>query len=54
MGDTLFKKVWDLHTVRHLPSGQVQLFVGLHLIHEVSTPQAFDMQRDSCESRGRI
>ena len=45
MPATLFQKVWDLHTVRKLPNGQTQLFVGLHLIHEVTTPQAFDMLR---------
>jgi 3-isopropylmalate/(R)-2-methylmalate dehydratase large subunit len=45
MPSTLFKKVWDLHTVRKLPNGQTQLFIGLHLIHEVTTPQAFDMLR---------
>ena len=45
MPSTLFKKVWDLHTVRTLPNGQTQLFIGLHLIHEVTTPQAFDMLR---------
>jgi len=45
MPETLFEKVWNLHTVRTLPSGQTQLFVGLHLIHEVTTPQAFDMLR---------
>ncbi|MCM1984533.1 3-isopropylmalate dehydratase large subunit [Lyngbya confervoides] len=43
---TLFDKVWDLHTVRVLPSGQTQLFIGLHLIHEVTSPQAFAMLRD--------
>ena len=41
MGRTLLEKVWDLHTVGELPGGQTQLFVGLHLIHEVTTPQAF-------------
>ena len=45
MGQTLLQKVWDLHTVRRLPSGQTQLFIGLHLIHEVTSPQAFDMLR---------
>lgn len=40
---TLFDKVWDLHTVSTLPSGQTQLFIGLHLIHEVTSPQAFSM-----------
>jgi 3-isopropylmalate/(R)-2-methylmalate dehydratase large subunit len=43
---TLFDKVWDLHTVGTLPSGQIQLFIGLHLIHEVTSPQAFGMIRE--------
>ncbi len=42
-GRTLLDKVWDAHAVRELPSGQTQLFVGLHLIHEVTSPQAFAM-----------
>ena len=42
---TLFDKVWDTHTVQILPSGQTQLFIGLHLIHEVTSPQAFAMLR---------
>ena len=45
MGATLLQKVWDLHTVRRLPTGQTQLFIGLHLVHEVTSPQAFDMLR---------
>jgi 3-isopropylmalate/(R)-2-methylmalate dehydratase large subunit len=45
MSRTLFDKVWDLHTVRRLPNGQTQLYVGLHLVHEVTSPQAFDMLR---------
>jgi 3-isopropylmalate/(R)-2-methylmalate dehydratase large subunit len=45
MPSTLLKKVWDAHTVRRLPNGQTQLFIGLHLIHEVTSPQAFDMLR---------
>ncbi len=43
---TLFDKVWDLHTTRLLSSGQTQLFIGLHLIHEVTSPQAFAMLRE--------
>ncbi|PZV17932.1 MAG: 3-isopropylmalate dehydratase large subunit [Leptolyngbya sp.] len=43
---TLFDKVWDAHTVGMLPSGQTQLFIGLHLIHEVTSPQAFAMLRE--------
>jgi len=45
MGRTLFSKVWDAHSVRTLPTGQTQLFVALHLVHEVTSPQAFDMLR---------
>ena len=45
MGSTLLEKVWQAHAVRKLPNGQTQLFVGLHLIHEVTSPQAFDMLR---------
>jgi len=43
---TLFHKVWDAHQVRELPSGQSQLFIGTHLIHEVTSPQAFAMLRE--------
>jgi 3-isopropylmalate/(R)-2-methylmalate dehydratase large subunit len=43
---TLFDKVWDLHTVGTLAQGENQLFIGLHLIHEVTSPQAFAMLRE--------
>ena len=46
MAKTLLDKVWDAHTVRELPTGQTQLFIGLHLIHEVTSPQAFAMLRE--------
>lgn len=46
MSKNLFEKVWESHAVRELPSGQTQLFVGLHLIHEVTSPQAFQMLRE--------
>ena len=45
MGQNLLQKVWDAHTVRELPNGQMQLLIGLHLIHEVTSPQAFDELR---------
>ena len=45
MGKTLLQKVWEAHAVRQLPTGQTQLFVGLHLVHEVTSPQAFAMLR---------
>lgn len=46
MGKTLYAKVFEAHTVRELPSGQTQLLMGLHLIHEVTSPQAFAMLRE--------
>ena len=42
----LFEKVWDDHDVGQLQNGQTQLFVGRHLIHEVTSPQAFGMLRE--------
>ncbi|SEK74221.1 3-isopropylmalate dehydratase large subunit [Haloferax larsenii] len=43
---TLYDKVWEEHTVSELPTGQTQLFCGLHLIHEVTSPQAFGMLQE--------
>jgi len=43
---SLFEKVWNAHTVRTLKNGQTQLLIGTHLIHEVTSPQAFGMLRD--------
>jgi len=44
--DTLFDKVWDLHKVSSLRGGSDQIFIGLHLIHEVTSPQAFGALKD--------
>ncbi len=46
MGKSLFQKVWDSHCVGKLADGRTQLFIGTHLIHEVTSPQAFGMLRD--------
>ncbi|MCE9542836.1 MAG: 3-isopropylmalate dehydratase large subunit, partial [Verrucomicrobia bacterium] len=46
MAKTLLDKVWEEHTVRTLPDGRTQLLIGTHLIHEVTSPQAFGMVRD--------
>ncbi len=46
MGKTLYQKVWDAHTVGILPDGRTQLFIATHLMHEVTSPQAFGMLRD--------
>jgi 3-isopropylmalate/(R)-2-methylmalate dehydratase large subunit len=45
-GRTLYDKIWESHTVDVLPTGQTQLFIGLHLIHEITTAPAFDMLRE--------
>ena len=47
MARNLFQKVWESHAVRVLPNGQTQLLIGLHLIHEVTSPQAFQMLREA-------
>ncbi|MCB1063955.1 MAG: 3-isopropylmalate dehydratase large subunit [Verrucomicrobiae bacterium] len=46
MSQSLFEKVWNAHAVRQLSNGQTQLLIGTHLIHEVTSPQAFGMLRD--------
>jgi 3-isopropylmalate/(R)-2-methylmalate dehydratase large subunit len=46
MGKTLFEKVWDSHVVGTLANGQAQLLIDTHLVHEVTSPQAFGMLRD--------
>ncbi|MBI2119479.1 MAG: 3-isopropylmalate dehydratase large subunit [Elusimicrobia bacterium] len=46
MKRTLLDKIWDIHRVRTLPNGKDQIFIGLHLIHEVTSPQAFQMIRE--------
>lgn len=46
MGKTLYRKVWDAHTVGTLPDGRTQLFIATHYVHEVTSPQAFAMLRD--------
>lgn len=46
MGRNLFQKVWAIHAIKTLSTGQTQLFIGLHLLHEVTSPQAFAMIRE--------
>jgi 3-isopropylmalate/(R)-2-methylmalate dehydratase large subunit len=42
MGKTLFEKIWDKHVVKELPGGEVLLYIDRHLVHEVTSPQAFE------------
>ena len=44
--NTLYDNIFESHTVCQLPTGQYQLFIGLHLVHEVTSPQACDMLRE--------
>ena len=48
MGKTLFDKVWDAHVVEVIENGPQVLYIDKHLIHEVTSPQAFN----ELESRG--
>jgi len=48
MKKTLFDKVWDAHVVETIPNGPQILYIDKHLIHEVTSPQAFS----ELESRG--
>ena len=42
MGKTLFEKIWTHHVVRDLPDGACLLYIDRHLVHEVTSPQAFE------------
>ena len=41
MGKTLFDKIWESHVVKHIPDGPDVLYIDRHLVHEVTSPQAF-------------
>ncbi|WP_376092670.1 3-isopropylmalate dehydratase large subunit [Roseomonas sp. CCTCC AB2023176] len=44
---TLFDKIWDAHVVETLPDGTALLYIDKHLIHEVTSPQAFEGLREA-------
>src|SRR5579863_3927540 len=46
MGQTLYEKVFNRHVVREVTAGQYQLLASLHLLNEVSSPQAFEALRE--------
>jgi 3-isopropylmalate/(R)-2-methylmalate dehydratase large subunit len=50
MATTLPQKVWDAHVVHSEPGGPELLYIDLHLVHEVTSPQAFDGLRISGRS----
>ncbi|MBA3277990.1 MAG: 3-isopropylmalate dehydratase large subunit, partial [Geodermatophilaceae bacterium] len=45
MAGTLAEKVWESHVVRHADGEPDLLFIDMHLVHEVTSPQAFDALR---------
>ena len=45
MGKTLFEKIWDSHLVASIDESTNLVFIDLHLVHEVTSPQAFDSLR---------
>ena len=47
MGKTLFDKVWDAHVVDTVKDGPQVLYIDKHLIHEVTSPQAFNELEDA-------
>ena len=42
MARTLYDKLWDSHLVREEPDGTVLLYIDRHLVHEVTSPQAYE------------
>jgi len=45
MPKTLFEKIWDAHVVREAAGEPALLYIDLHLVHEVTSPQAFEALR---------
>ena len=45
MGKTLFEKIWDRHLVASIDESTNLVFIDFHLVHEVTSPQAFDSLR---------
>ncbi|HBH39470.1 MAG TPA: 3-isopropylmalate dehydratase large subunit, partial [Curvibacter sp.] len=42
MGRTLYDKIWDEHVVHTEEDGTAVLYIDRHLVHEVTSPQAFE------------
>ena len=42
MAQTLYDKLWDSHVVRSEPDGTALIYIDRHLVHEVTSPQAFE------------
>ncbi|KKM76479.1 hypothetical protein LCGC14_1379690, partial [marine sediment metagenome] len=51
---TLYDKLWNRHLVAELPDGSALLYVDRHLLHEVTSPQAFSGLRAAGRKPWRI
>ena len=47
MGRTLYDKIWDEHVVREEADGTALLYIDRHLVHEVTSPQAYEGLRQA-------
>lgn len=54
MGDTLFEKVWQQHVVKANDDGSVLLYIDRQLVHEVTSPQAFEGLRLASRKPWRV
>ena len=55
MAKTIFDKVWDKHVVDSISNGPSVLYIDKHLIHEVTSPQAFaDLEESMCRRDPRF
>ena len=41
-GKTLYDKLWDMHLVKQRDDGSALIYIDLHILHEVTSPQAFE------------
>jgi 3-isopropylmalate/(R)-2-methylmalate dehydratase large subunit len=53
-GKTLYDKLWDAHVVRHNDDGTALIYIDRHLVHEVTSPQAFEGLRLASRKVWRI
>ena len=53
-GKTLYEKLWDAHVVSENADGSVLLYIDRHLVHEVTSPQAFEGLRLAGRSPWRL
>ncbi len=51
MGRTLYDKIWDEHVVHTEEDGTAILYIDRHLVHEVTSPQAFEGPSRACARR---